>query len=170
RIFPVPTPSRAPIFFAGGTVVIGAAGVTWLGPDRALRASLQPLGLPSPNVTALAAGDDALYVGSDAGVVAVRRGDEGTLAIEPIEGLLEARISALAVRRERDVEELWVGTARGATRISDGKLTRFTTADGLPDDHVVGFVADSESLRILTEGGCVEVAASGALRPAPACA
>jgi ligand-binding sensor domain-containing protein len=163
-------PPRAPIPFAGGTLLVGEGGVTLLGPDRAARATLQPLGLPSPNVTALAAGDDALYVGSDAGLVAVRRDrDQGTLSIEPVDGLNDAQITALAVRRERDAEELWVGTARGAVRISGGSLTRFTVGDGLPDDHVGGFIVDDESVRIQTEGGCAEVAPTGALRPGRDC-
>src|SRR5262249_53044848 len=67
------------------------------------------------------------------------------------------------------VEELWVGTPRGAIRISEGKLTHFTVTDGLPDDHVTGFISDEESLRILSDGGCVEVMATGALKPARDC-
>src|SRR5256885_2038484 len=161
-------PPRAPLGFAGATVVVGDGGVTLLGPDRAARATLQPLGLPSPNVTALAVGEDALYVGSDGGLVAVRR-DQGTLSIDPVDGLTDTPIDALAVRRDRDVEELWAGTSRGAVRIREGALTHFIVSDGLPDDHVVGFVTSDENVRILTAGGCVELAPTGALEPVRDC-
>jgi ligand-binding sensor domain-containing protein len=160
----------APIPFGDGSLVLGAGGVTLLGPDRAARAALQPLGLPSPHVTALAVGEDALYVGSDAGLVAVRRDrDQGTLSIEPVDGLNDAQITALAVRRERDLEELWVGTTRGAARIRAGQLARFTAADGLPDDRVSAFIVNEDTVRILGGASCTELTATGVLRPTRGC-
>jgi ligand-binding sensor domain-containing protein len=169
RLGPEPGPAarRLGIPFGDGHLVVGDEGVSRLGPDGAARAVLQPLGLPSPDITALAVGEEALYVGSfDAGVAAVRR-EQGSLAIERIEGLIDARINALAVRRDRGVEELWVGTARGASRVREGKVTHFTVADGLPDDHVNAIVADGERVRLVTNGGWAEVGPSGVTRVTP---
>jgi ligand-binding sensor domain-containing protein len=160
---------RTPILFGDGRLVIGDSGVTRLGSDGAARASLQPLGLPSPNVTALAIGDDALYVGTfDRGVAAVRRDrDDGSLSIDPVEGLIDDRVNALVVRRDGGVEELWVGTARGASRVRAGQVTHFTEADGLPDDHVNAILADADTVRLITTRGYAEITAGGLRRVLP---
>ena len=157
---------RIPIPFGDGRLVIGDSGVTRLGPDGAARTSLQPLGLPSPDVTALAVGDDALYVGTfDRGVAALRRDrDDGSLSIDPVEGLIDERINALAVRRDGAVEELWVGTARGASRVRAGQITHYTEADGLPDDHVNAILADADAVRLVTTRGYAEITAGGLKR------
>jgi ligand-binding sensor domain-containing protein len=150
---PGPTRRRRPIPFLDGQLLLDENGLT----RKGMR--LRPLGLPSPDVTALAVGDDALYVGTfDRGVAVVRwQRDEGTLSIEPIEGLIDARINALAVRRE----ELWVATARGASRVRAGTITHFTTADGLPSDHVNAIVADGDIVRLATTHGYVEIGPAG---------
>jgi ligand-binding sensor domain-containing protein len=160
---------RTTISFGDGRLAIGESGVTRLGSDGAARASLQPLGLPSPNVTALAVGDDALYVGTfDHGVAAVRRDrDDGSLSIDPVEGLIDERVNALAVRRDGAVEELWVGTARGASRVRAGQITHFTEADGLPDDHVNAILTDADTVRLITTRGYLEITAAGQKRVLP---
>jgi ligand-binding sensor domain-containing protein/signal transduction histidine kinase len=49
---------------------------------------------------------------------------------------------------------LWVGTPDGLTRIEDGRLTRFTTANGLPDDFVRSLYTDTDgTLWIGTRNG-----------------
>src|SRR5258706_4683647 len=118
-----------------------------------------PVGLPSGDVTALAAGDDALYVGTfDHGVVAVRWDrDEGSVSVTPVEGVIDPRINALAVRRDEGVQDLWIGTARGLTRVRDGEVTHYTAANGLPDDHVNALLAESEVVRVATTRGFAEI-------------
>ncbi len=161
-----PSLRRAPIAFADGRLLVDDDGVTRLGPDGAARNILKPVGLPSPDVSALAVGDEALYVGTfDRGVAAVRWDrDEGSLSIDPVEGLIDARINALAVRRLGGAEELWVGTARGASRVRGGQVTHFTVADGLPDDHVSAILIEGDVVRIVTSKGYGEVTAAGLAR------
>jgi ligand-binding sensor domain-containing protein/signal transduction histidine kinase len=54
---------------------------------------------------------------------------------------------------------LWIGTPDGLGRLLDGRLTLFTTADGLPDDFVRSLFADSDgSLWIGTRNGLAHYA------------
>jgi ligand-binding sensor domain-containing protein len=151
------------------TLVCGEEGARLVDADGGTVAALQPLGLPSPDVTALAVGEEALYVGTfDHGVARVRWDrEQGTLEVAPVPDLIDARINALAVRTDGAVEELWVGTARGATRVRAGQATHFTTADGLPDDHVNAILAESDAVRLATTRGFAEIGPAGVARITP---
>ncbi|MSP58771.1 MAG: hypothetical protein EXR72_00235 [Myxococcales bacterium] len=152
--------------------------------------------LPSPDVTALAAGRDALYAGTfDRGVARMRiRPDTGARVIDRITAPeIDSRVNALAVRlrgesvgdrrraassesnvgdRRRAAssesnEELWIGTARGVVRWQDGRATRFTVAQGLPDDHVNALLAEPEAVWVATTRGLARISDAGVERISP---
>jgi Two component regulator propeller len=122
-------------------------------------ASLQPAGLPSPDVTALAAGDGALYVGTfDRGAARLMRGVD-SLDVTPLVAVDE-RVNAIAAR----AGEVWVGTARGATRVTGAAATTFASKDGLADDHVNAILAETDAVTIATTHGLAIVDAAGVRR------
>jgi hypothetical protein len=153
---------RALVPVESGLLACGEDGVALVDESGRVTATLYPLGLASPDVSALAwdADGEALYVGTfDRGVMRVRRGDGG-LELERVEGAVDERVNALAVR----AGELWIATARGATRIRGAEVTHFTAADGLPDDHVNAVLAERDAVWLATTRGIARVDSSGVQR------
>jgi len=81
-------------------------------------------------------------------VTAMRAGGSGGLSSNVVLALAEAGGA------------LWIGTPDGLSRLRDGRLTLFTTADGLPDDFVRSRYTDRDgSLWIGTRNGLSHYAA-----------
>ncbi|HZS41894.1 MAG TPA: hypothetical protein VFF06_33925 [Polyangia bacterium] len=149
--------ARAIVAFGRGAIVCGEDGAALVWPDGTQRASLHPLGLPSPDVTALALDGDTLYAGTfDRGVVRVRRAG-GSLELARVDGVIDERVNALGAR----TGELWIGTARGATRIRGAAITNFTAADGLPDDHVNAILVERDAVWLATTRGLARIDDAG---------
>jgi len=109
-------------------------------------------GLASDNTTAVV--EDAsgtLWIGTaGSGVTALQPGKPARKWFVH-EGLLSDFVLSLAAAPNRD---LWVGTADGLSRIRNGAIASFTSADGLPDDFIRSLLADSDgSLWIGTRRG-----------------
>ena len=62
----------------------------------------------------------------------------------------EVRITALCVSRDG---ALWVGTVAGLSRLANGQLKTFTTADGLPPGAIFSLLADHEGVVWVGTGG-----------------
>ncbi len=81
-------------------------------------------------------------------VTAMRAGGSGGLSSNVVLALAEAGGA------------MWIGTPDGLSRLRDGRLTLFTTADGLPDDFVRSLYTDRDgSLWIGTRNGLSHYAA-----------
>jgi ligand-binding sensor domain-containing protein len=145
---PLAAPGRPVELEDGRRLTIGD-GARLFDRQGSLIAALEPVGLPSPELTALAVGDEWLYVGTaDHGLVRLRLDREaGTLDVQPVAEVAERRILWLAVRPADGVEELWVGTPRGTYRIAGGAVTHFGAANKLPDKAVEAILAESDGVR-----------------------
>lgn len=111
--------------------------------------------LPDDWVTAAAAVDDALVVGTyDAGVARL-----GTDGIHPVHDEPWVNPGALATWRDDGGVGLAVGTLDGGLWLATpGGWTRVTTAQGLPDDDVTAILPDGEGgLWVATRGGLAKV-------------
>jgi len=107
-------------------------------------------GLPSDHVTCVLAGPDELVVGTDRGV-AIRRGTAWTTYREA-QGLSHDVVTSLA--RDPATGDLWVGTVRGATRVSGGKLLVYHQLNsGLINDIVYHVVVDGPRVWFATQSG-----------------
>ncbi len=62
----------------------------------------------------------------------------------------EVRITALCVSRDG---ALWVGTVGGLSRLANGQVKTFTTADGLPPGAVFSLLADHDGIVWVGTGG-----------------
>src|SRR5262249_53664469 len=75
----------------------------------------------------------------------------GQFKQETTASLTSNTILALAAGRDGD---LWVGTPDGLNRLGDGRVSRFTSNDGMPDDFVRSVYVDpSQVLWIGTRRG-----------------
>ena len=95
--------------------------------------------------------DGSLWIALIAG--GVRRFSKGELT-SPLEGILPSNI-VFTMRKDRD-GGLWIGngTQGGLSRFKDGKLTTFTTKDGLSDDSVQNIHIDADgAMWIATANG-----------------
>lgn len=120
-------------------------------------------GLPQNSVRAVAQTPDGfLWVGTDEGLV--RFDGIRFVALESPEfpELRLARVASLLVARDG---ALWIGTETdGAARFGDGRLTRFTRTNGLPNDYVRCIVQSrSGAVWVGTEKG-LAVFENGVLR------
>jgi len=125
-------------------------------------------GLPDLFVQELAKDHEGtLWIGTrDAGLVAMR-GE--TFASPPIGGpALSRSVTALFVD---DAGRLWIGTRSGLFVRVGGQLQRITTADGLPNDHVLAVAGDRRGrIWVGTAGGTasIQVAKDGVVDPGSA--
>lgn len=136
----------------GGAVAGTLHGLVRVRPGGGLEVTRPGDGrLPDGWIQALLPTDEGLWIGTyDAGLVRSRGGRLERLA-EGI-GRPWGRVNpgALAVHQGR----LFVGTQGGGLlAVEDGRVRRYTTAQGLPSDDVTGLAADGASLWVATRGG-----------------
>jgi len=125
-------------------IAVDAAGTVWAGTRRGLvrldEGGVRPPppvpGLPQGLITALAAIDGALWIGSVEGA-SVLRGDR--VERLPLEALADARTVFGFQAVGRDV---WIATDRGLYRYRDGALARVGLEQGMPVDAVFQLVPD----------------------------
>lgn len=134
-----------------GAACIAAHDGLWIRPAAAAswqRAELH--GLPSSDISALAADGERLWAGTfDQGLAVYEHGRWRTIESH----LIDAKINALAISEGR----LWVATAHGLSVITGDQITRLDERDGLPSAHVL-------SLAPLRAGGVLVGTARGAAR------
>jgi signal transduction histidine kinase/ligand-binding sensor domain-containing protein len=133
---------------------VGAAGTVWLGTDRGLWSlagdRLQPhAGIPPVAVTAVH--EDRrrlLWVATADHLFAVD--GARTVSLGPADGLPR---DPTVLADDAD-GNLWVGSPEGLARVRDGRVTLFTSRDGLPDNDVTAVLVDREgSLWVGTRNG-----------------
>ena len=115
-------------------------------------------GLPDLFVSSLcAARDGTIWIGTrNAGLVGFSHGafQKRPLPAEPQLGPINALF-------EDETSRLWLGTAAGLVRLSDGSARTFTTRDGLPADQVLTIQSDHQrNLWVGTRAGAMTFAAS----------
>ena len=107
-------------------------------------------GLPSNKVMSVAVQADAVWIGTDRGLVRMNRGD-GTIAA-PVAGLPHRVVTALAV--DGRTSDLWAGTLAGLARVSAGRVDVFDQrTSGLSNNVVYGVVSREDSVWIATAAG-----------------
>ena len=119
-----------------GAACAGGLDGLWLrsSPTTAWRAVAPLTGLPSNDVSALAADGDRLWVGTFDRGLALR--DHGTWrAITNPD--LDHRINALLVEPRPGRARLWVATAAGLMTLDGDDVSRLTRRDGLPGRSVM---------------------------------
>ena len=82
-----------------------------------------------------------LWVGTDGSGLFRRAGDE-LLRYSKSEDLPSLRIMTLFAD---SADNLWIGTAKGLSRLRDDKLTNFTVQDGLPGDIIIRTLAEDDA-------------------------
>lgn len=122
------------------------------------RSQQAPLGdLPSRDVSALAHDphEGRVWVGTfDRGLA--MRDATGWHTITSPE--LDPQVNALAVQRIGERSIVWVGTARGLSRVDGTRVQTWTTKAGLPHDHVQSVLVRRDgSVAVGTTLGLVEV-------------
>ena len=111
-------------------------------------------GLPDDFIRSLLVDDDgSLWIGTRHGLAHRTNGSGGTSPIEIYtqgNGLGSDLVGAMA----RDARgDLWVATLAGLSRLHDGKIANFTTADGLTSDTATALLPHGDgTLLIGTEG------------------
>jgi ligand-binding sensor domain-containing protein/signal transduction histidine kinase len=113
-------------------------------------------GLAPGAVRAIA--DDAegnLWIGTQGGGLNQLREGRFTAFRKNDDGLPSDNITSLLVGRDG---ALWVGTSSGLARFKDGKLTRFTSADGLASNGIAYLTEDGDYLWIGSNAGLMRVA------------
>jgi diguanylate cyclase (GGDEF)-like protein len=105
-------------------------------------------GLPQDNIHFLApARDGGLWVGTYSRGVGRLNGDR----FVPLTGILNPQIRAIL---ESSDGSTWIGTAGGLNRRKDGRLSAYTTKEGLASNDVLAVLEDNRSrLWIGTAGG-----------------
>ncbi|MDQ3440477.1 MAG: response regulator, partial [Planctomycetota bacterium] len=102
--------------------------------------------------------DGALWVGTDKAVIRLEN-DRETFSLDRQRGLPGEVIFSIL---EDTAGALWIGTDAGLARFHEGRLTVFTTADGLTSDLIGPLHEDrTQRLWIATKGGGVNVFADG---------
>lgn len=95
--------------------------------------------LPLPVIALLADRSGTLWVGTERELAAFGAGNLVPLPL-PDNTFTRAHVESLFEDRAGN---LWIGTINdGLGRFRDGKLTAWTIADGLPENHVLGFYGD----------------------------
>ncbi len=114
------------------------------------------VGLPSDNITALAAGGNgALWIGTDRGLAQLADG-----AVTPVDAVNEDAIRALAVTAGGDV---WAGRADGGVFCGSGdRWTELRPRDGLPAAAINAIVADGDQVWLGGQDGGIGVYAPAA--------
>ncbi|MGH7655678.1 MAG: sensor histidine kinase [Gemmatimonadaceae bacterium] len=152
------TPSDLP-----GAIVRDPSGTVWMAPPTgglfrakaeagyAARADFEPVPEVSTSdlVTALALGRAGnIWIGQRDG--SVRHSDSERVSLRPTASGLPP-ITDIA---EDEDETLWIGTWHGLFRLSHGRLQRFGTESGLPDDAIHRLLRDTHgTLWVATEKG-----------------
>jgi serine/threonine protein kinase len=97
------------------------------------------------DLTAIATQGNAVWVGTDSGVVRWQNGAVRRYAAE--DGLTDPRVSALALDAT-DPDTLWIGTLNGLNRLNtaDGTLATWTVDNGLPSQEVTALYFDSDGV------------------------
>jgi diguanylate cyclase (GGDEF)-like protein len=129
-----------------------------LDPAKAITQYMQDVwqtgdGLPQNTVTAIVQTPDGyLWLGTREGLVRFDGVRFTVFDTRTTPELGHNWVLSLLVDREG---RLWIGTSGGGlARLSGGQFTRFSTADGLPNDHVSVLVEDGEGrLWVGTDGG-----------------
>jgi ligand-binding sensor domain-containing protein/signal transduction histidine kinase len=154
-------------------VAQGLEGYIWVGTLRGLARfdgvrfkvldSDNTPALKIPSITALCQGrDGSLWIGTGGGGLLEKRGDQ--FVSHPLGETIRAN-TVKCITESRD-GSLWVGTVEGLFHYQSGKLTRFTTKDGLVDDVVRSVYEDGNQLWIGAGFG-VHIYKDGAItRPA----
>jgi signal transduction histidine kinase/ligand-binding sensor domain-containing protein/DNA-binding response OmpR family regulator len=102
--------------------------------------------------------DGALWVGTDKAVIRLENERE-TFSLDREHGLPGEVIFSIF---EDTAGALWIGTDAGLVRFHEGRLTVFTTADGLTSDLIGPLYEDrAHRLWIATKGGGVNVRSDG---------
>jgi hypothetical protein len=104
--------------------------------------------LPSPNVRDILSLGSRLYLATDRGLGVLRGMSLTSLRGE--QGLCYEDTTCLSRGFTND---LWVGTARGAIRMVDGRFHYFAGQRWLPDDRVNGIAAGDRALYFATDKG-----------------
>jgi ligand-binding sensor domain-containing protein len=108
-------------------------------------------GLPSDRVTSVLADGDFLAVGTDDGL-AVRRGAGAWTTYGEKDGLGHRYVTSLA--RDKASGDLWIGTLRGLSTLSGGKLRTYRQTDsGLMNDVVYQVALDGNLVWAGTAAG-----------------
>lgn len=101
---------------------------------------LQAWSTPSPLVSASLAPDGALWLGGDGQVFRVVRGREEVDRFGADEGVPRGLVRDVLVERDGTG---WIGTYGGGIgRLRDGRVTRLSVAQGLPDNSVTRILDD----------------------------
>jgi signal transduction histidine kinase/ligand-binding sensor domain-containing protein/CheY-like chemotaxis protein len=124
-----------------------------------------PEGLPGSLAWSVAPSrDGSLWLATDAGVTHYADGKFDYLA--PRLGLKDVRVRAVLEDRSG---ALWFGTqGRGAFRLQNGRLTRFSTAEGLSGDSVKAITQDHTGRIWLATNIGIHTVVDGRIEPPPA--
>ncbi len=137
-------------------------GTLWIGTDRGLNRmaagksmEINPAGPVSHHINVLLMGRQGeLYAGSREGLF-IYRDNSFTTAI-PDTGFIAPDVLSLFEDRQ---EILWIGTnGRGLMRLKGDSIRTWTTADGLPDNHIFSICEDdSGSLWLSSYNGVFRI-------------
>ncbi len=131
----------------GGIYQLTGEGLAHVNPER---------GYPIAPVTAMTpAASGGLWLGTQEGQILRENG--GQLA--PVHGTGTLAHSSILALYEAPSGRVWIGTAgEGIRCIADGKITSWTTMNGLPSDVIAGIVEDAKrNLWLATGAGIYRV-------------
>lgn len=144
-VFTSHTRTEGPLAGNGGPVFVDAESRIWFAPsDGGLYwmkgqhiEEVRQDGLPRDVIYSIAGGDGALWIGRQSGKLTRLQYHERSLFAETyLLGQRSAETSILSVYRSRD-GTIWAGTlGGGVTRLKDGHVSTYTTANGLASDDV----------------------------------
>ncbi len=121
--------------------------------------SFSPGRIPRKDVYQIYEGhDETLWLGFyEGGIQAL--GPANQRIYDARDGLAGGAVQAIQEGLDGD---LWIGTTQGLSRLRNGRVTTWTTQDGLPQGGVSGILADTRTgLWLLTDSGLFNANFSG---------